>query len=179
MTTWKEENLLRRVKESKKTVAKDLNHLKKLIKLRIENKGLNCSLNDIDVSRVDDMSGLFSYFKNFNGDISEWDVSNVGCMYDMFAGSKFNGDISQWDVSNVDVMAGMFADSKFNGDISEWDVSGVEDICSMFMNSKFNKDISSWDVSNVKYAYDTFKNSPLENKEPDWYLDFDISITQF
>ena len=35
----------------------------------------------------------------------------------MFYGSKFNGDISQWDVSNVKYMDGMFNDSKFNQDI--------------------------------------------------------------
>jgi len=36
----------------------------------------------------------------------------------MFEDSKFNGDISQWDVSNVTNMCGMFSNSVFNGDIS-------------------------------------------------------------
>ena len=49
-------------------------------------------------------------------------------MYCMFSDSKFNGDISEWNVSNVTSMAGMFKDSKFNGDISEWDVSNVTDM---------------------------------------------------
>ena len=54
-------------------------------------------------------------------------------MADMFYGSKFNGDISQWDVSNVRDMSHMFARSNFNGDISKWDVSNVEYTKGMFM----------------------------------------------
>ena len=59
-------------------------------------------------------------------------------MADMFYGSKFNGDISQWDVSNVKDMIYMFDESKFNGDISKWNVSNVEDMECMFSDSKFN-----------------------------------------
>ena len=46
------------------------------IKQRIKEQGPKCDLNDIDVSKIDDMSFLFSDSK-FNGDISGWDVSNV------------------------------------------------------------------------------------------------------
>ena len=41
-------------------------------------------------------------------------------MYGMFEKSQFNGDISNWDVSNVTNMSEMFYLSKFNGDISKW-----------------------------------------------------------
>ena len=37
--------------------------------------------------------------------------------------SQFNGDISQWNVSNVTHMSEMFNKSKFNGDISKWNLS--------------------------------------------------------
>ena len=40
------------------------------------------------------MSRLF-YNSNFNGDISEWDVSNVKYMDYMFNNSIFNRDISK------------------------------------------------------------------------------------
>jgi len=53
------------------------------------------------------MSYLFLE-SDFNGDISEWDVSNVESMYSMFANSKFNGDISRWNVSKVKDMRYMF-----------------------------------------------------------------------
>ena len=156
MTSWKNNNLLgsRRLVEevldltskSKRIVARDKEHLRELIKKRIAKFGPNCDLNDIDVRQITDMSylfyGLTSYF---NGDISNWDVSNVIDMRCMFNGSDFNGDISQWDVSNVEDMAYMFKGSDFNGDISQWDVSNVTDMTRMF------------------------DNSPLKGKEPDWY----------
>ena len=43
-----------------------------------------------------------------NGNISNWDVSNVTNMERMFSGSSFNQDISSWDVSNVTNMSEMF-----------------------------------------------------------------------
>jgi surface protein len=55
------------------------------------------------------------------GDLSEWDVSNVTNMNDMFAFAwSFNGDLSKWDVSNVTKQSGMFSGTKsFTWDLSE------------------------------------------------------------
>ena len=168
--------------------------LKRLINQRIEEQGLNCDLNDIDVSRVTNMSDLFFsskfngdiskwnvsgvrnmngmfYNSQFNGDISKWDVHNVESMFNMFNESKFNGDISKWDVSSVETMSGMFANSEFNGDISKWKVRRVEDMRGMFHNSKFNGDISKWNVRRVKNMSMMFDKSPLEDKKPSWYED--------
>ena len=166
--------------------------LKAIIRHRIEEYGPKCDLNDIDVSRVTDMSDLFfsskfsgdisqwsvSHVRNmngmfynsqFNGDISKWDVHNVESMFNMFNESKFNGDISGWDVSSVETMSGMFANSEFNGDISKWNVRRVKDMRGMFHNSKFNGDISKWNVRRVKDMSMMFDKSPLEGKEPSWY----------
>ena len=102
--------------------------LKNLIEELIEKRGNEADLNDVDVSRIEDMSELFNSSK-FNGDISNWDVSRVENMSCMFQRSKFNGDISNWDVSSVWYMEGMLLNSKLNGDIiSGWDVSKVKDI---------------------------------------------------
>ena len=57
-------------------VVNNKKELRELIKQRINEQGPNCDLNDIDVSRVTDMSYLF-FESSFNGDISRWDVSNV------------------------------------------------------------------------------------------------------
>ena len=166
--------------------------LKAIIRHRIEEYGPKCDLNDIDVSRVTDMSDLFFsskfngdisqwnvssvrdmngmfYNSQFNGDISKWDVHNVESMLNMFNESRFNGDISKWDVSSVETMSGMFANSEFNRDISKWNVRRVKDMRGMFHNSKFNGDISKWNVRRVKDMSMMFDKSPLEGKEPSWY----------
>ena len=46
------------------------------------------------MSRVNDISNMFSSAASFDGDISEWDVSTVSDMNGMFASAKlFNRDI--------------------------------------------------------------------------------------
>merc|ERR1719440_1981086 len=94
---------------------------------------------------------MFSYAKDFNGDLSTWDVSKVTDMNAMFQQSNFNGDLSTWDVSKVTNMGEMFTQvGSFNGDLSNWDVSKVTDMSSMFTwASSFNGDLSKWDVSKV------------------------------
>ena len=45
--------------------------LKEMIKAEIEQFGNECSLNHIDVSKIDNMDQLF-FNSDFDGDISEW-----------------------------------------------------------------------------------------------------------
>jgi surface protein len=78
-----------------------------------------------------------------NGDISNWDVSNVTNMSQMFRNNwGFNQDISSWDVSNVTNMESMFliagaTAGRFNQDLSNWDVDGVVN-CNNFSYGTFN-----------------------------------------
>lgn len=101
---------------------------------------------------VTDMSHAFKNFKNFNSDISNWDVSNVTNMAVMFnEANAFNSDISKWNVSNVTNMDCMFRKAEsFNSDLSEWDVSNVKSVAGMFCRAtSFDPLTLPWNVSNV------------------------------
>ena len=117
------------------------------IEIRLDRGQTN--LNDIDTSKITDMSDLF--YGEFNDydlskvDISGWDVSNVKNMCNMFDNcKKFNPDLSKWDVSNVKNMSYMFFScSDFNSDLSRWNVGNVTDMSCMFLEcKKFNPDLS-------------------------------------
>ena len=164
---------------------KDKDELIECIKDKIKKEGLGTKdnpldLNDIDTSQITDMSKLFDALdgklkdlsENGYFNISDWDVSNVENMENMFHFSEFNGDLSDWDISNVKTMEQMFYKSNFagkNGDIYNWDVRNVENMNFMFAGSKFEGDISDWDVSNIKRMGNMFINCPLEKNPPKWY----------
>ena len=108
------------------------------IQIRLDRGQTN--LNDIDTSKITDMSYLFASFnqnRNLNNiDISGWDVSNVTDMKYMFSDCYyFNSDLSRWNVSNVNNMSHMFYDcSLFDSDLSKWIVRNVNNMRSMFDN---------------------------------------------
>ncbi len=120
-------------------------------------------LSKLDTSEITDMNGLFKYsmFNNIhstngiglhNGDISNWDVSKVTDMSQMFyAARNFNQALNNWDVSSVKDMSRMFFDAKkFNQALNNWDVSNATDMKSMFAYAwNFNQALNNWDVSNV------------------------------
>ena len=132
---------------------KTKDELKEIIIQRIKDDGNDCDLNDIDVSKIIDMSHLF--------DAGDW-------LYGDTIFKDFNGDISLWNVSNVVNMSWMFYDcEKFNSDISQWDVSNVKNIYRMFAYCRtFTHDLSKWNVSNVKLMEDAFVVCPTK---PEWY----------
>ena len=148
-------------------VAVDNKHLRKLVTQHIARHGAQCDMNHIDVSQINDFTGVFANTA-FNGDISKWDTSNVTSMQELFASSPFNGDISQWNVSKVIDMSRMFSKSPFQGDLSNWNVSRVTSMHSMFSHSLFNGDISKWSVSNVALMNAMFMSSAFSGSLADW-----------
>ena len=71
------------LKITSKTKVNEYNHpktkkeLQDLLKQLIKERGNEGDFNDIDTSEITDMSDLFSIMDKFNGDISNWNVSNV------------------------------------------------------------------------------------------------------
>ena len=124
--------------------------------------------NDFDVSEwnvsnVKDMNNMFNYCKHFTGKgLENWDVSKVEDMSKMFYDCwKFNCDLSKWNVSNVKDMKSMFSGCYlFDSDLSRWDVSNVEDMHAMFFLCKnfIGNGLEYWDVRNVKYMDVMFSN---------------------
>merc|ERR1719157_21985 len=82
------------------------------------------------------MAFMFYEASEFNGDVSNWDVSSVTYMYNMFYGAtKFNGDVSNWDVSSVTTMDGMFFGApNFDSKMCKWNLDGKV-ITQMFTGS--------------------------------------------
>ena len=112
------------------------------------------------------------------GHISNWNVSNITNMSDLFGyKNKFNDDISRWDVSHVTNMKYMFSHAHaFNQPIGNWNVSKVKDMNGMFLGAKsFNQPISEWNVSNVTNMTVMFHGA-LEFKQnlKPWILNADV-----
>ena len=136
-------------------------------------------VSDWNVSQVTDMEDMFNSAGEFNQDISAWNVSNVTNMRGMFqSAANFNQDIGDWTVSNVEDMTDAFESANaFNADISGWDVSGVKNMRRMFQNAHaFNQNIGGWDVSNVTNMGAMFTREILATDPPGTVMALDQDI---
>ena len=142
---------------------KDKEELIKIINTKIKKEGVGTvdnplNLNDIDTSKVEDMSYLF-----------DANLGHTGYKYFPNIYGDFYFDISKWDVGNVVNMKYMFHDSTFNRNISRWNVSNVKDMSFMFAGSSFAKNISYWKVDPDTNTSSMFSNCPLRTCPPRWY----------
>ena len=120
-----------------------------------------------DVSRVTNMSNLFSNRYYFDEPLNDWDVSNVTNMRGMFNNnSVFNQPLNDWNVSNVTDMSLMFRNnSVFNQPLNDWNVSNVTKMNSMFSHcTEYNQPLDHWDVSSVTNMNYLFTNCSAFNQ---------------
>ena len=115
-----------------------------------------------------------------NGGISEWDVSKVTDMRELFINrNTFNENISSWDTSQVTDMSLMFywaspgfsqGWSAFNQDIGNWNTAQVTDLGGMFLTdgygkSAFNQDIGRWNTAKVTNMGRMFERAQTFNQD--------------
>ena len=125
---------------------KNKDELRKILKDRLK-EDPNADLNDIDVSKIINISAVFTGLNPHNINISDWDMSNVENAGYMFYGCEhFNCDLSNWDMSKVKKIHCMFAYcKKFEGKgLEKWNVSKVEDMSDVFYRCDSLKNKPSW-----------------------------------
>ena len=140
----------------------NLNTLMDAVYTEIQNAGFpttvtnRANLNHLDMTNVTNMAKLFD---NGGGTILKDEYSRLATL--------FNGNISEWNVSNVTNMNSTFTNlHSFNGDISKWDVTNVIDMGWMFAASRrFKQDLSEWNTINVKNCSASFLQSGLAGPE--------------
>ena len=160
----KEKLIINKDYREAKIVVKSFDELRNIIEDRYNKLGEGTEQDPIDFNDID-ISNLDSFYNKHKGRFGSG----------IFQGKKFKYiNISDWDVSNVKSMCQMFwlcKELKSIGDISKWNVSKVENMISMFANCKTLTsvgDLSNWDVSNVKHMSYMFHDSGIKNT-PSWY----------
>ncbi len=136
------------------------------------------NINNWDVGKVENFSFAFG---GFNGDLevvgtgskppegvaldlSNWDVSNVTNMENMFDSAFISsiGDVGSWNTGKVTNFADMFQFCSILEDINvaSWDTSVATRMDDMFLScsSLSSLNITNWNTSNVENMRGTFQN---------------------
>ncbi len=131
--------------------------------------------------------GYMFYESSFNGDISQWDTSNVTNMHNMFYYSQFNQDISKWNcnlrdyneymrsyrsqtirIESKEQLQDIINNCSVDADLNNLDVSKLTDLSYLFKDHPFRGNISKWDVSNVTDMTCIFFNSQVNCDISQW-----------
>ena len=116
-------------------------------------------LTDLDISELDDLSGVFARLNKVEVvDISGWDTSNVTTMEDMFRKcSKLKNiiGIENLDVSKLEDVSYMFygGENLVELDLTNWNPKLLQKTRYMFFgcsNLKIIKNIENWQLPNIK-----------------------------
>ena len=117
-------------------------------------------------STATNLYAVFNNCQNWDEDLSDWDMSNVIYLNDIFANARsFNNGgstgINNWDVSSVTNSSQIFyVATGFNQPIGNWDTSNFTTLRRFFygdgLTMSFNQPLSGWDTSNVTTMWNTF-----------------------
>ena len=132
------------------------------------NSNFNGEINDWNTSNVVDMVSIFENNTTFNQPLNNWDINKLTDMSRMFYGaSSFNQLLNNWDTSNVTNMSNLFTGaSSFNRNLDTWNTSIVTDMSGIFMDAlSFNGIIRTWNTEQVKIMNSMFKNAESFNRD--------------
>ena len=123
-------------------------------------------------TKASSFNQLFRGCTAFNGDVSEWDTSNIISLANTFKDCiVFNQDVSGWDTSSCASFAAVFRGcAALNPNIGGWDTSSATTMNSMVRDSLFNRDISGWDISGVTTMTNMMNGSAFSTTNYDLLL---------
>ena len=119
-----------------------------------------------DTSNITDMHDMFYRAPKYTGagNISDWDVSKVTTMFDMFNGAKeFNADLNKWNPEKVVNFVNTFAGTtNFTTPLTFQNISAAQDLTSMFSYSSVPS-VKLGKTGNVQSMQNMFNRSQVEN----------------
>jgi len=122
-----------------------------------EEPNWEADLNCIDTSFVKLMSFLFCNFREFNGDISKWNIKSVIDMGKMCCGGKFNGDIGGWKNNRMKIQLEKLVKRKFINDVIDKFIGTFPDNFSTFVFLKNNNLLSYYNELFAEPVYNFAK----------------------
>ena len=121
---------------------------------------MTCTATDAPTISTTNLTNYFHSCINFNGQIQNWNVSNVTDFAQMFRQcNNFNGAIGNWNVSNAVNMGAMFRGaSAFNQNIGNWNVSNV----TSFIDFMLGKTPATFSTTNLDAIYNGWSSRPVK-----------------
>jgi surface protein len=120
------------------------------------------ALDVLDLTGTSTFAQAFTNCNNFNGNINNWNVTNVTIYNFAFQNCTiFNQPISNWNLSNATSTSSMFQNcTAFNQPIGNWDVGNVVSMNRMFLNCQnFNQPINNWKTGKVTNMGEMFSGA--------------------
>ena len=175
-----EKILINKSSKFNKIKVESKDQLQSIIQKRYHNNNSFIDLTDIDISELDDLSGVFARLNKVEViDISGWDTSNVINMSYMFNRctklKKIVG-IENLDVSKLKTTKIMFYGCKnlVELDLTNWNPILLNSAWNMFSycsNLKIIKNIENWQLPNIKnVSYMFYKCTKLDVDLSNWNL---------
>ena len=124
---------------------------------------------DINMPSVTNMSAMLRYDVAFNdSSVNNWNLTNVQNLNVLFYGCvNFNQSLSNWNITNVTDISGLFIScSKFNQSLSNFNTAKCITMLQMFDGcTDFNQSVSNFNTSLVTNMSNMFKNCTAFNQD--------------